>query len=175
MRIASIKGYEEVYEVTDDGKVFSCERKVRNGKGLRTLKRKELKRQLSRYKRYTVNLWKNRKPTVHLCSRLVAKAFIPNPQNKPEVNHKNGIKTNDNYWNLEWTTSSENKIHAFKIGLKNQKGEKNNAAKLTQRIALEIREKYATGKYTYEKLVKEYATSKSNIAAIVQERNWKQI
>ena len=70
--------------------------------------------------------------------RLVAKAFIPNPENKPMVNHINGIKTDNRAENLEWCTQSENMHHAVRIG-NIKTGEDCHRAKLTNEQAVYVR------------------------------------
>ena len=64
-----------------------------------------------------IGLWENNKKKKFLIHRLVATAFIPNPENKSQVNHIDGNKKNNRLENLEWNTSSENIIHAYKTGL----------------------------------------------------------
>lgn len=59
-------------------------------------------------------------------SRIIAQLFIPNPENKPEVNHKNGIKTDNSVENLEWCTAKENVRHAWETGLANKRFGKDN-------------------------------------------------
>lgn len=82
--------------------------------------------------------------------RLVALAFIPNPENKPQVNHINANKTDNRVENLEWVTSSENCLHAVKMGLYiDQKGQKNPFAKLTTEDVLFIKQKLKEGVSTY--------------------------
>ena len=75
--------------------------------------------------------------------RLVARAFIPNPENKPEVNHKNGDKENNTVHNLEWSTPSENSLHSVHVlGNRSPKGCDNPLAKLTEQQASYVKLKY---------------------------------
>lgn len=85
-----------------------------------------------------VTLSKNNIQKQFLIHRLVAKYFIPNPKNKSEVNHKDGNKQNNNDWNLEWNTRSENEKHAWETGLKTRS---NNRA---------IEQYSKNGEYIYE-------------------------
>lgn len=68
-----------------------------------------------------VDLYKNGKSTTRHVNRLVAEAYIPNPDNKPDVNHRNGNKFDNRVENLEWVTKSENMLHAYQTGLHGRK------------------------------------------------------
>lgn len=93
------------YEVSDKGEI----RNVNTG---RILKLKPNERGY-----YYTNLSNESKYKTFRIHRLVAELFIPNPENKPEVNHKDGDKSNNSVDNLEWVTRRENKQHAYKLGL----------------------------------------------------------
>lgn len=123
---------------------------------------------------YMISLSQENKKSVYLIHRLVAEAFIPNPLNKPCINHKNGIKTDNRVKNLEWCTYSENIQHAYKNGLwKPAKGEKVYSSKLKNKQVEEIRQKYSTGNCTQRELAKEYNISTGTISMIIDNKRWK--
>ena len=96
----------EGYTITDKGEIISYK-----GKELKNLKLQE------NNKGYLFIRLRYHSPKIH---RLVAKSFIPNPENKEQVNHKNGIKSDNRVENLEWVTNQQNREHAINTGLKNE-------------------------------------------------------
>lgn len=102
-----IKGYEGLYEIDEEGNIFSIPRK-----GTVKYKRKILSR-TNKYGYKQVVLTKNNISKTYLVHRLVAETFIDNPNNFPQVNHINGIKTDNRISNLEFCTKSYNTKHAF--------------------------------------------------------------
>lgn len=107
-----MKDYEGYYEVSNKGRIKSLERK----QGNRMLKEKILKLPIYRTGYPYVFLSKNGKNKKYTIHRLVAEAFIPNPENKPVVNHIDSVRDNNFVENLEWATVSENMFHAYTLG-----------------------------------------------------------
>jgi hypothetical protein len=101
------------YFITEDGKLFNTKKQMKTYSG-------------ERYEKAVIKI--NGKSTMKYIHRLVAEAFIPNPHNKPTVNHKDGNKFNNHISNLEWATHTENHLHAYANGLKvayDRRGTKN--------------------------------------------------
>ena len=120
----------------------------------------------------SVYLTINGKGISKVVHRLVAKTFIPNPYNLPQVNHIDGDKTNNNVNNLEWCTNQENHNHKMKNGFNvSLKGEKSGRSKLTEKQAIDI----YTSKEPYKNLMEKYNVSKSTISSIRGGRNWNYI
>lgn len=113
----NIKGYEGLYQISNLGKVKSLERKRYNGQNYYMQQEKILKLQNDKYGYKTIMLHKDKKSKNLKVHRLVAQAFLTNPQNKLEINHKDGNKSNNCVNNLEWCTSIENVRHAFSNNL----------------------------------------------------------
>lgn len=117
-----VKGYEGIYEVSNIGRVKSCERIVTRSNGRKINFPEKIMKPSINHKGYEViDLRKNGKRECGFVHRLVGKAFIENPNNKKQINHKNGVKRDNNVDNLEWVTNKENVIHAYKNNLNNNR------------------------------------------------------
>ena len=156
-----IEGYPN-YAVSNLGRV----RSKKTGKLLKSYQTKGYLR---------VSLYNDAGRKCKLVHRLVAEAFIPNPQNKSDVNHINGCKTDANACNLEWATASENMSHAHSNRLRpvlNTQGEKNGFAKLTEAQVIEIKQLLADGKSTQKTIGSQFNISKSTVKDIKSGRRW---
>lgn len=178
----SIFEYENLYEVSNLGRVKSLERHIKHSRlGLQLIKERIIKQFVNNKGYCNVSLTKNNKMSNIRVNRAVAIAFIPNPENKPQVNHVGldkygveGCKLDNRAISLEWNTSKENVDHAFKNGLsKGQQGEKSFSSKLTEKEVLEIRK--IGNSVTYKVLSKQYGVNSSSIGAILRREKWKHI
>lgn len=164
-----IKGYEGKYEIDWQGNIWSLNfRKM--GKS------QKLKPGLAGNGYLTVALLKDGKQKTYTVHTLLASAYIPNPHNYPQVNHKNGIKTDCSLSNLEWCTASDNIHHSYRF-LNRKKptsqewSDAFNRKKLNQRQVKEIYSmKYKVGQ---KQLAIIYGVSKSAIGSIQTGRSWK--
>lgn len=164
-----VQGYEHYLEVSNLGRVRGLDRMVNSGYSDYILKGKlkALNPDKQGYLGVGVsNLtegWRKRLQ-VH---QVVALNFIPNPLNKPCVNHKDGDKSNNRVDNLEWVTYSENTHHAIKTGLLNNSGENNVTSKLNMHQVNEIRSKFKDRTLSYSKIGKLYNVSGACIRKIL--------
>lgn len=158
----SAKGLENRFEVSNRGRV----RNIHSGTILKPFI-------TSGY--LTVRIYiKDNKEKNFSIHRLVAETFIPNPKNKSQVNHIDGIKTNNNAENLEWVTPRENAVHAYRIGLRTAIGSKHPNSKLTEAIVEEIKRDYVRGSRQFgaRPLARKYGVDQKAIYSIIHNETW---
>lgn len=118
---ADIKGYEGIYQVSTSGRVKSLPRVIKQRNAYTEIEKyhpgQTLRQSTEKDGYKVVSLCNHGKRKTGKVHRLVAEAFIQNSDNLPEVNHKDGNKANNSVNNLEWCTSSQNRMHAYRTGL----------------------------------------------------------
>lgn len=168
-----VVGWEGKYQVSSFGRVVFFSRNLpKTWKNITTTQHREGYIFVKFYKKEDgVN--KSKTKYIH---RLVAEAFIQNPENKPYVNHKNCDKTDNRVENLEWCTAKENVAHA-KINnrLRYLRGEESYKSVLTEKQVREIRIEYANGGVFQNEIAKRYGVNKATIYYIVRRINWKHV
>ena len=158
--VMPIDGYHGYYSITQCGKVFTHNRS------------RFLSTKLNQDGYVQVVLFKRGKRKVFLVHRLVGYAFIDNPENKPQINHINGIKVDNRKENLEWCTIQENITHSIDMGLKKSSlGEDHGISKLTNKQVLDIHEQLSNG-IKQIALVKKYKVGRGTISDIKLGKTW---
>lgn len=157
-----ISGYEGYYQISNLGRL----KRIKSGRGTTAngVVNGYLNNQGYRRMRLSIN-------DISKCifaHRLVAEHFIPNPNNKKEVNHLNGNKDDNRVSNLEWATPSENMKHAFNTGIRTQRGSCNPRSKLSESQVLSI---YSSS-VNNRALSQEYGVNVCTINDIKSGRNW---
>ena len=171
-----IIGFEGLYEISDLGRVKSLSRYVKSKANSKMkIPERILKTGKNKCGYALVVLMKNNKRHNKLVHRLVAKAFINNPENYAVVNHIDGNKHNNSLENLEWCTSKENIHHAMRIGLRNDKGENNWGHKLSNEQVIYIRNLYKTKQYTEKQIAEQYNVHEETIGKIIRGITWKNL
>jgi hypothetical protein len=108
-----ISGWHGLYEVSNFGHIKSLQNQISTGSRNCVIRERILRLRHDKDGYLLVDLQNAGKKVTYKVHRLVAIAFIKNPKNKPQVNHKDGNKENNNVNNLEWVTDSENKVHRY--------------------------------------------------------------
>lgn len=165
-----IIGFEGIYSISNMGRVR------REKIGISTYPGKIISLIIGARGYVQISLMKNSQKYNFKVHKLVAEAFIGPKPTRFEINHKDGIKSNNAVFNLEYVTRQGNMQHAVKNGLAAiSHGMYNNMSKLNDIKIIQIRRKYIDGNYTQKELGKEYGVTQGAIGHIVHNRRWKHV
>lgn len=156
------------YYLDEDGNIYSCKRGW-NKKKLSP----SIDYRAGGYYRLKIIMDSGDKVSM-LIHRLMALTYLPNPENKEEVNHIDGNKLNNKLSNLEWVTKKENMIHAHKLKLRDNTGEGNPRKILSEKEVLEIYEALYEGARNCD-MADKYGVDRCTIANIKSKQNWSHI
>ena len=170
--------FSDYYLISKEGKIIRKQRAVIKKNGvINILKEMEMKFSSSKNIYPSISISVNGKTKRVYVHRMLAIAFIPNPENKPEVNHKNGNRKDFNLDNLKWVTPKENVNHAIDTGLSyHVKGEESGNSKLTERKVLAIRRLHRINpSFNRRGLSRKIGITHQNISDIVNKKSWKHL
>lgn len=164
-----IQGYEGLYQISNHGRIYS----VRYNRFR--------KPKVDKYGYMTISIGKDSNLCHFFVHRLVANAFVPNPNDFPEVNHIDGNKANNSADNLEWCDHYTNIRHAYNTGLmphplKPKKETRPRGMKLTESQVKEIRSQYIPGDLIFgcKPLARRYGVAPTTIKQIINQQIWRE-
>jgi len=164
-----IEGYEGIYKVSSRSRVKSIDRQAVRSDGVTVNYRSKIikpslkKTSCKKHKYSCVNLSKNGTSKLHYIHRLVLQAFVPNPNNKPFVNHIDGNTQNNSIENLEWTTNKENLRHGARL---------NKGHNMTIKKARKLRDKYKKGNIKINDICSKEGMSYTSVTNLLYGYNW---
>lgn len=173
-----IFGFENIYQVSNYGNIKALPAIKKRGRFYHNLGERIMKQTVSKLGYLRISLSKDNSQKIYNVHRLVATAFIDNPENKAQVNHKDGNKANNHVSNLEWCTAKENCRHADETGLRNLKGESHHKSKLTNEDVINIRKDYCginRKNMNSKDLCEKYGITNGNLHLILNRKSWKHI
>lgn len=167
-----LRGYRSEYQISNHGRVKRLSRTIICKNGMpKPLPERILTPQFNSNGYLWHQFPGKIKKDFRFVHRMVAEAFVENPQSKPFVNHKSGIKTENDASNLEWVTRQENISHAFDTGLMSHAGEKNSQSKLTRAAVILIRKDRVSGMRVIDIAIK-HRISRRRVYDVVNNRCW---
>tara|TARA_R110002167_G_scaffold111405_3_gene283120 strand:- start:452 stop:1081 length:630 start_codon:yes stop_codon:yes gene_type:complete len=170
-----VKGFEDTHKVSTLGGVYTKPKEVVRyrdyGKGVKPsvyIRKGQRLKPTYTADGYLQITFRN---TTHKVHRWVANTFLDNSENKPQVNHIDGIKDNNYILNLEWCTAKENVQHSYKLGLACNAGSRHPRSKLCEKRVVEIRDKRLKG-ISAKVLAEEYSVCISTIGKVLTRQYW---
>ena len=174
--VRDVVGYEGLYAVTSDGRVYSHSRLINTVYGAtRLMKGRWLKPAKDGGGYFFVSLCRDGHAKQEKMHRIVAKAFIDNPENKPAINHIDSNKENNDISNLEWCTQHENMQHCSRKGrikIPRYQGSSHPSSKLNESIVLKIKR---DNKTPVSQLAQRYGVTVQAIHAILKGKTWRHV
>lgn len=158
-----IEDFEGLYQVSNLGRIYS----IKNNKILKPTNNS------LRTNRLYIKLYKDKVQYTFIIARLVAKAFIPNPNNLATVNHIDGNATNNKVENLEWLSNADNMRHAYKTGLQ-KSGHHRSTARYTEEDVIKMYELHDSG-VSSNKIAEMYNGSGRSIRRILSGERYKEL
>lgn len=166
-----VKDFEGLYEVSNKGRVKALTKKV--GNHLRKNEEWELSIRKDSDGYSIITMFKDQKRADRKVHRLVAIAFLINPENKPQVNHKDGNKDNNCVSNLEWNTAKENVIHSYSNNLKfGKKGQSHPRAVFKNSDILLIRKMRDEDGLTHDKIANFFNVNRVTITHVLNGQSY---